>query len=365
MKDHNGEILVASINGLVIKEGVFGEDLRSNTDDSGVFKIDGTTNKMVEDFPKPTVDIGTYSATVKLQYLGDDNYKIPDQKFDVSFNLTTSTGEPYAGQFGDYSFTNGKFVTKLKDGESKSFTGIPKDAKLTVTVSDPDNSNTYYSYIITDKVGEDNPVVISEASNARKGTVSIQEDHPDILITVTDTRHLLTVTNHTQKNVEDESDYSDKTKKFPVKLTLLDETGNPVTTEDDDGTILIDKSGELVTFDKNGEYTAKLADNESLILFVPEGYQVKVGDYEKFNYTTSLKVDGTDLPTGTEETTVSFVKIGSENVTDHSVDIYHTVNSVVISGIQDAAHKVWPFILGGAIIASAAGYVYLKKKKET
>ena len=359
-EDHDGKIIVATITGLKLKEGVYGNQIPSNTTDSGVYKKDGDTSRMVAEFPQQYASAGTYSATVKLDYIGER--AIQGQKFNVDLKLTMSDGEtPYTGNIGGTTFSEkGTFSTKLGDDQSKQISGIPKDAILTVTVSDPDSANTYYTYLITDTInnGEDDiRTTISDPTDPRTGNLSITEDHPNILISVNDTRQPFTVTNHTQGQ-PGEADYSDKTKKFDITLTLYKNGENaPVSGE----VALIDQSGESVVFE-NGTYTAKLADNESLALFVPEGYSVKVEDEGTFNYSATYQMDADTIDSNPR--TAVFNAESREN--GHAVDVYHTVNSVVISGIMDKVGKLNPFLVA-AVIATALGgswLAYLAKKRK-
>ena len=127
---------------------------------------------------------------------------------------------------------------------------------------------------------------------------------------------------------------------------------------------MIDQSGENVVFE-NGTYTAKLADNESLALFVPKGYSVKVEDERAFNYSVTYQMDADTIDSNPR--TAVFNAESSEN--GHAVDVYHTVNSVVISGILDKAGKVNPFFWAAIIVALGGaawlGITMKRKKDET
>lgn len=376
-----GKILVATIQGVKLKEGVVGTALPSNTDDSGVYVKKDDGDKLVAEFNKPTTNANAYSANVTLQYVGNDNNtNVEGQRFNVTFKLTKSDGTtPYTGTIGTMKFSStGEFNTTMKTGDVKSITGIPKDAILSVTVSDPDNANTYYTYAITDTlVDEDgNPIYEQDGTTQSRGSitpsgaettvgqVSITRDHPDILISVVDNRQVLTVTNHTQGH-EGEADFSDRTKKFPTKLTLykLNSTSNEYEAVTNNVTFL-NYAGDNITFE-NGAYETELGHEESIILFVPEGYKVKVEDDSGLltNYDATYKMDA---ETTADEIPREPVFDASSSDSGHTVDIYHTIHSIVISGIMDALDNVNPFVwvaLGIVASAAAAGYVVLRRRR--
>lgn len=370
-ENHAGKVLVATIDGLKLKEGVYGDHLVSNTTDSGVYKKDGDTDKLVAEFPQQETSASTYTANVTLKYVGEN--RVDGQKFNVTLKLTKSDGTPYVGTFGDITFSStGEFSTKMADGSSKHLTTIPKDAILTVTVADPDNTDTYYTYVVTDSLVDENGDYMYEADGTTKKTGSISttedprvgvvsgidRDHPDILISVTDNRQLLRVTNHNVGH-PGEDDFADRTKQFPIQLKLY--KGETAVTGD---ITFLDQYGNNVTF-TDGTYETELADSESIVLFVPKGYSVEASDKSNpFNYTTTYSLDA-DTAQGDPVTAV-FNDDSAEN--GHAIDIYHTIDSIVISGIIDGlkSPSTWLIIVATGLSLGAAGWlgVRYKRKKE-
>lgn len=74
----------------------------------------------------------TGSLTVKKTVVGGDSQR----EFGFAVTLTDGDGEPVSGTFGKgknaATFTDGKAIFKLKDGEEKAITGLPVGARYTV-----------------------------------------------------------------------------------------------------------------------------------------------------------------------------------------------------------------------------------------
>ena len=83
-----------------------------------------------------------------------------------------------------------------------------------------------------------------------------------------------------------------------------------------------------------------------------------------FNYTTTYSLDA-DTAQGDPETAV-FNDDSADN--GHAIDIYHTIDSIVISGIIDGlkSPSTWLIIVATGLSLGAAGWlgVRYKRKKE-
>lgn len=357
-----GKVLHVRISGLTPKEGRI-KNLESNTSDSGIYKDEN----LVVPLPRPSINIDTYTAKVTLKDVSENPNRIPNQKFTVTFKLTMSDGvTPYSGKYGAYTFdSNGVFKTtmnaKTEDFEFKEFDGLPPKSILTVSIADPDGTETYYSYIITDHETEGSDAdasnfVVVDGKSAKVDQFG--ENHNNIVISVADKRRVLSVTNVT-RGQPNEVDFSDKTKEFPIELLLYKPGDNnaliPVTGD----VSFIDENGEEIQFKSKEDGTAvfetKLADGESVNLFIPDGYIVIARDKnneEQDGYTTNYQLDNYGE---VEEPVNAIYDNGPDR---HDITIYHTANEVVISGVLDTLKKMNPFFYG-AIAVALGGAIWL------
>ena len=358
-KDHPGCKLVVTIDGLTPAEGYTGV-LYSNTDDSGVYKVndDGGTT-LIAEFNRPSITVDPLMAKVALYYEGI--HSDSSQTFSVKFTLTNSKDDPYSGTYGDGSFSSqGVYTTTLGNSQFRTFNNIPPGAKLTMEVADPHGETIYYHYTIKED-GTLEPVI----SNTNIGTVVINDDKPNIEIRIADTRQLLTVTNNTIGYSESE-DYSDKTKKFPINITLFELDDDGETYSQVNGRIkLLDESGNTVTFN-NGVYTVNLADAQSKGFYIPNGYKVVVEDAESFSnydttYQTGQNVDPLILTDPTEESQEIILNNDWVSVVNHKLNI-----DIIPTGLfgGSARNAAIPFaVCGVLLLIGLYFYVQIRRKR--
>lgn len=357
---HPGQKLIVTIDGLTLKEGKTGT-LYSNTTDSGIYKTEEDDSKtMVVDFPMPNpVTVDPLKANVTLHFSG--TYANTSQTFPVTFKLTNSAGEPYSGTFGDLTFSSaGEVRTTLSNGMSKELTDIPPNAKLTVTVTDSEDTTKYYTYVLKDvDFGtqlEDNVKegIYDITAAYVAGNHGVLSDTREIEINITDNTRKFTVINLTEPR-GDGGDYANRSKEFPIKLELQDAEKHNVNT-----LVVKDENGRDVEFE-NGELTVWLADQKSKSYYLPSGYSIIVKDAESaMPYDTTYEHERNVNVTVSDDCSTASLDDG-----DATAVVLHTIIAPDPEGLADSDnHNIIIYILAGVAVASAgagAAYVYRKK----
>lgn len=360
---HPGQKLIVTIDGLTLKEGKTGT-LYSNTTDSGIYKTEEDDSKtMVVDFPMPNpVTVDPLKANVTLHFSG--TYANTSQTFPVTFKLTNSAGEPYSGTFGDLTFSSaGEVRTTLSNGISKELTDIPPNAKLTVTVTDSEDTTKYYTYVLKDVDSgmqlEDNVKegIYDITAAYVAGNHGVLSDTREIEINITDNTRKFTVINLTEPR-GDGGDYANRSKEFPIKLELKDAENHKVNT-----IVVKDENGRDVEFE-NGELTVWLADQKSKSYYLPDGYSIIVKDAESAApYDTTYEHDRNVNVTVADDDEYSTASL---NNGDATAVVLHTIIAPEIEGLTDSDnHNIIIYILAGvAAISAGAGAAYVYRKKD-
>lgn len=365
-----GKKLVVTIEGITPTEGAVGYKY-SNTDNSGIYKRngEGVDPTQIAEFIPQGDTIDPLAAKFTLHYNGVN--RIEGLKFPVIFKLTKKDGEtPYSGTFGNYTFSSdGLLKTRMGDEESKFFDGIPANAILTVTVQDPDDATIYYQYAATDLDktpqesmsvnGEDRSHTISTSitrTNVRGGADAQDAKTRELEMIITDNRRSVEVTNMT------EGSYGDRTKEFPVLLTLYNG-------DDKVSGTFLDTNGNTITFE-GGEAVIGLAHNKTKGVYIPAGYTVIIEDDTNPDpYQTTFKEvgdgDGDVTIQGSEGAYYAEAKTSLNSGTNDKVTIIHHIDDPVPTGIDDVDdHNVLVYILAGVAalsVGAGAAYVYRRK----
>ena len=227
------------------------------------------------------------NVTVTLTYSGI-NTQNPNKEFQVTFTLTDGDN-PVVGKWSTdtLTFTNGVYMTSMKNGDTIPFTNIPKGYSLNVSVTLPDGDGDenalYYSSTIDGQIVSEKNFTID---GDRTGNNAIP-------IVITDTRKKAHV------NLTYSGDNIEANQAFPVTLRLAEADDTPVS-----GTFLgKDTTGATTTFVfENGECVIDpMSNDQALDVFVPEGYNLTTTvtlPTENANYYTS-SVDGVNGNTAT------------------------------------------------------------------
>lgn len=281
-------------------------------------------------------------VTVTLSYDGS-NVENPDAEFEVKFTLTDDSQARVSGNWStdELTFTDDGFKKNMKNGDSIPFTNIPKGYSLNVSVALPDGSDDnvlYYSFTIDGQPGTEQSFDINDDKN--------------ILIAITPIKEKVTITNYT--NDPEGQSFSDKTKKFPLKLTLYESDGQTPFSGVFAGT-----DGTTYTFDEYGvcTNTVELADQESVSLFLPKNTVLKVEDAETASGYTTTYSD----PTANDSSNPLNTSISNDGI---QITVKHTADEIVITGLLEES-ETQGLAIGGAVasvgLAAGVAYVYCKK----
>ena len=360
----SGKKLVVTITGL-IPNGT-GDNLASNSNTSGIMHHDNeddpTTVSTVAEFTSPTLSRHKYVLNV-----GNDK---PSATFDTIYTLVPNEGKTAAdksiilrngstanrydkdnsiGQIGITGAANENttYVEYITSG-GKDGNANPNDYTLNAGVSTSDTAFTYYlsktKYLYGTEQTDENKL-----QNVRSLSLDANIDG-NLFVTSKANNHNITIKNETVKSREQDEDYSDPTKKFPIKLTLTKTDPNA---PDITGPI----SG--VTF-TNGEGIVNLANDEEVTLTLPVGYSIKVEDEsDPSAYSTTYKLDN-DLATNTPTTT--------DTSADHTIIVRHerdkdTIATTGVTG-EDGSNGFIYLLAGVGALTTGAGAAYVYRKKD-
>lgn len=180
--------------------------------------------------------------------------------------------------------------------------------------------------------------------------------------------HDVTITNHTVKSEDAQADYSDRTKQFPLTITLKD-GNNPVVGEEIHYT---DPSGnpQTATTDSNGQFVTNLKHDQTATLAeIRDGYTLTVTSDPSDAYHVGYKYAEGDDALGPAQN----VDIQTESATftvsdDLTIDVTHSIDDIPITGYPDKSSMFNPFLILAAMLTigggAYGGYTY-KRKKET
>lgn len=327
------------------------KELYSNTSDSAITSGDGKTTVA---FRKPSITRHSY----KMIVAGDNAAKA---KFSVTASLvdgTLATDDVILVIPKDTGVERVKYSKYVADGSptftmsnetSFYFENVPSDYQVQASIqaTDPDCTYTW-----TDATNT--PTLSMEAATLNGYEYA---DKEMTINSVANNRNV-TIINQTKKNDEQEEDYSDSTKKFPIQLTLTKDGSSEFANKTLTGT---DQNSDpvSVTF-TDGVATINLADDESVTLSLPVGYSVKVEDAtEPTAYSTTYKVDGTAAP-GT--------KAETDTNADRNIEVTHERNkeTIATTGVDEdstSSSAILYTLAGILTLSSGAYFVYARRKK--
>ena len=180
--------------------------------------------------------------------------------------------------------------------------------------------------------------------------------------------HDVTITNHTVKSEDAEADYADRTRAFPLTITLKD-GNNPVVGE----TIrYTDPAGnpQTATTDENGQFVINLKHEETATLAeIRDGYTLTVTSDPSDAYHVGYKYAEGDGALGPAQN----VDIQTESATftvsdDLRIDVTHSIDDIPITGYPDKNALFNPFFILAAMLTLSGGawggYTYKLKKEQ-
>ena len=180
--------------------------------------------------------------------------------------------------------------------------------------------------------------------------------------------HDVIITNHTVKSEDAEADYADRTRAFPLTITLKD-GNNPVVGEVIHYT---DPAGDpqTATTDSNGQFVINLKHDQTATLAeIRDGYTLTVTSDPSDAYHVGYKYAEGDDALGPAQN----VDIQTESATftvsdDLTIDVTHSIDDIPITGYPDKSSMFNPFLILAAMLTIGGGawggYTY-KRKKET
>ncbi len=276
----------------------------------------------------------------------------------ISYYTTPSsqTEAPTLMYIKEVETTSGRTVWYNADGTV--YSGTPDVSGL--TAADPED-------ILISKELNRNPVNASDRDDVIHYNTSSNSD-TDGVFTISPYSHDVIITNETV-GFPGDPDYSDKTKEFPLTLTLMD--GNNGYNGTVSYTIGDDTTEHTLSF-TNGvaQSTIDLADEEYVTLKgVTHGYTLTVTSNPNDDYLVAYQEK---VGTATIFTPVENVDEDEETATltvsdNMAVKVTHSIHQIVITGLN-AKSKLNPFLIAAGIVALAGGawlgLTQYKRKKE-
>ena len=363
---HEGKKLIVEITGLVPKQNATGT-LKSNTDDSGIYKLvaeEGSEEKrplQMDAFISPTMERYKYNLTEPGEYSKDTfdiTLKHTDTNSAAILSLYDEHGNRSYGTFGN----EGTYRwAEAKHGDSIFFELLNEETNDSLQANVPDPTNEEYAYTMD--------LIDSQTTTPQNFDQLFALPKEESTIQVTNVSNLrdVTITEET-KGVAGQADYSDRTKQFPIHMSLIKTDGSTPFNGNIEATITR-KSGETETvtlrFGNDGELNnpndVKLADGDKIDFQVLKDYTLKVWETESDadNYNVTYNPDEDEEDEGTE------ITIGDTN----AVKVINTLaENPVITGFHGIDSKLNPFLIAAGVIALAGGawlaLIQYKRKKE-
>lgn len=371
--NHPGEKLVVTIHGITPKAGVTGNQLKSNTDETGIYASADQNADFLKEFPEPAIarykyKLNVTDADADAQF--NLNYALAaNQGVTADFNniLVSNEGLPAGIQNRElYSAGNLNGIANATNGSTiyleyiteQGGNGVvdPADYSLTTTIAPSSADASSYTYYLdtTDYVDLENPdpnKVLPQPDGMTVTSFSTTANGAMFVDSIANNR---AVTFHLDA---DESPFVDSEYEFSVEVTL---TGTDIASKlsalnNDNSKI------QFTQFDANTiKGTVKIVYGDgnpidTVTIKVPDGATLSVVHSDPFYTTEYISEDEDGEPAY------------SAHAITTATDIYikDTVNNDVGAGVvdNDAPHVIL-YVLGGVGVVSAgasAAYVYRKK----
>ena len=371
--NHPGEKLVVIIRGITPKVGVTGNQLKSNTDETGIYSSADQNADFLKEFPEPAIarykyKLNVTDADADAQF--NLNYALAaNQGVTADFNniLVSNEGLPAGIQNRElYSAGNLNGIANATNGSTiyleyiteQGGNGVvdPADYSLTTTIAPSSADASSYTYYLdtTDYVDLENPdpnKVLPQPDGMTVTSFSTTANGAMFVDSIANNR---AVTFHLDA---DESPFVDSEYEFSVEVTL---TGTDIASKlsalnNDNSKI------QFTQFDANTiKGTVKIVYGDgnpidTVTIKVPDGATLSVAHSDPFYTTEYISEDEDGEPAY------------SAHAITTATDIYikDTVNNDVGAGVvdNDAPHVIL-YVLGGVGVVSAgasAAYVYRKK----
>ena len=211
---------------------------------------------------------------------------------------------------------------------------------------------------------------ITNASTNNKVTYNNATDNRSVgaSFTLNLKSHDVTITNHTVKSEDAEADYADRTRAFPLTITLKD-GDDPVVGETIHYT---DPSGnsQTATTDSNGQFVINLKHEETATLAeIRDGYTLTVTSDPSDAYHVGYRYAEGEGSLGPAQN----VDIQTESATftvsdDLTIDVTHSIDDIPITGYPDKNALFNPFFILAAMLTLGGGawggYTYKRKKEQ-
>lgn len=359
--DHNGEKLVVTISGIVPKHGAVGDEIHSNTDDSGIYTpadvTEGLPERQIAPFAKPYITRHSYTTDV-------GNYN-PDATVKVTTKIVNEDGSDVSA--GDSALD--KVVLIAPNGARTLYSGpqtfdgigntlpsfyyenIPEGYKVQTSVVTSDTEYTYYLHYDDEDISQRRTLRVGEGEN-KNFTFANHQLH---ITSVAKTKKVTlkeTVT----------GDYARTDDTFTPVVYLLPPEGtnapNSKVYGDYEWTIDGENNRLTTTLD------AIMGDNkQSIELEVPTGWELVISNAENARYDTiSFTVDDDEPVSGT-----SYTHSVLENAGETTIVITNQARNITVEGILNANGHNWIiYILAalGGLAVIGAGIFLWKKRNE-
>lgn len=366
--DGNGKKIVVTVSGLTPTETGF--NLKSNETTSGIYELlhenDDMSKPLIGEellkvFPVPEVNRPEYKLVVD----GDDK--------DVKYGVTVQFkhGNDYVTDADLAKYLDEKTLQHLpKNGNSYTlwsdvsagngtatysaileniFKQLPPEYIVLATVSKTDATPDAFIYSVTrngessDDVKFDSPFVITPNNTS---------------IEITSKRKTQNVVIRKLTVASDESnDYTDKGKKFDIKVKLLDSSGHDI-----DGALTYGDT----TYDENGELVLSLRHDQSRVIEVPSTYRLEVQEEDTAEYEDDyyFSTNDSDLgdSVGEKKAEVQILETNAYN----RITVQNTLDTIPQTGILDNLKFAWYIwvAIGVCLFATAGFAVYDRRRRK-
>lgn len=366
--DGNGKKIVVTVRGLTPTKTGF--NLKSNETTSGIYELLHENDDMskpligeelLKDFPVPEVNRPEYKLVVDgddkdvkygvtVQFKHGNDY-VTDADLAKYLDETTLQHLPKNGNsytlWSDVSARNG--TATYSAILENIFKQLPPEYIVLATVSKTDATPDAFTYSVTrngessDDVKFDSPFVITPNNTS---------------IEITSKRKTQNVVIRKLTVASDESnDYTDKGKKFDIKVKLLDSSGHDI-----DGALTYGDT----TYDENGELVLSLRHDQSRVIEVPSTYRLEVQEEDKAEYEDDyyFSTNDSDLgdSVGEKKAEVQILETNAYN----RITVQNTLDTTPQTGILDNLKFAWYIwvAIGVCLFATAGFAVYDRRRRK-
>ena len=374
---HPGEKLVVTIRGITPKAGVTGDQLLSNTDQTGIYSDVTANADKLKSFPEPAIARYKYELNVGAA----DN----DAKFDLNYTLaanpgtTTGFNNILIADESDtsnvrrefYSDGNLKSVNDATDGsviyleymteQGKNGEVDPADYSIAATIAPTSTDASTYTYYLdttnfVDLTNPDPTKILPQPNGTAISTFTTTANGAMYVNSKVNNRTVII------KETVDGS-FADDTDKFTPTLYLVPPEGQQVPAE---GATYGGVNWEIDGTNNRLKYTTREIqgnNDDSVSLTVPANWKLIVEQTDSDYYEVTDK----EYVLGTSGTSTD-IPAGGVDITDNlTITITNTRDNIPITGVDDHDTYNWVIYLLAAfagLAAIGAGIFLWKKRNE-